>query len=85
MDTLTIIFGFLGSFTAAGLFFPQVFKSLRTKKTHDIAWLAIIVGALNGIFWTTYGLLQNDPFIYVTNIVMFTGALLLAILKYKYK
>jgi len=85
MVTLTSIVGLAGSLTAAGLFFPQVWKSYKSKKTHDLAWSGIAIGALNGIFWTTYGFLQDDPFIYITNIVLLIGALLLAALKKKYR
>ena len=78
------VFGTLGSITAAGLFFPQVLKSYKTKKTTELSWSGIIIGMLNGIFWTIYGLFQLDPFIYVTNSILFLGAFLLMILKKKY-
>jgi MtN3 and saliva related transmembrane protein len=82
---LTPIFGLLGSITAALLFFPQVIKSYRTKQTNFIAWSGIYIGMLNGIFWIIYGLLQSDPFIYVTNTILFIGAFLLLLLKVRYK
>lgn len=77
--------GILGSLTAASLFFPQVYVSFKTKRTADLAWFGIIIGILNGIFWTTYGFLKGDPFIYVTNGILFFGAFLLMVLKLKYK
>lgn len=85
MFTVTILFGFLASFTAASLFFPQVWSSYKNKHTHDIAWFGIIIGMANGVFWVIYGLLKLDPFIYVTNTFLFTGAFLLMLLKKKYK
>jgi len=84
MVALTTIFGSLGAITAASLFFPQVWRSYKTKRTKDIAWFAIGIGMLNGVFWTTYGLLLSDPFIYVTNAILFIGAFLLLVLKRKY-
>ena len=84
MVDVATIFGLFGSITAASLFFPQVYTSWKTKKTHDLAWFGIIIGMLNGIFWIVYGLFRLDPFIYVTNTVLFTGAFLLMILKRKY-
>ena len=84
MVDAVIIFGLLGSITAASLFFPQVYTSWKTKKTRDIAWFGIIIGIFNGIFWVVYGLFQADPFIYVTNTLLFIGAFLLMILKRKY-
>jgi MtN3 and saliva related transmembrane protein len=78
------ILGFLGSITAASLFFPQVWVSYKTKKTGEIAWFGIVIGMLNGVFWTSYGFIKGDPFIYVTNIILFIGAFLLMLLKKKY-
>jgi len=77
-------FGFLGSITASTIFFPQVWKTWKTKKTKDLSWPIIIIGVFNGFFWTAYGLLKSDPFIYVTNIFLFTATFLLAIMKKKY-
>ena len=84
MQNLEIIFGLLGSLTAATLFLPQVWRSYKTKHTVDLAWSMIIIGMLNGVFWISYGLLKIDPFIYVTNSVLFLGAFSLLILKRKY-
>jgi uncharacterized protein with PQ loop repeat len=82
--SLASIFGFCGSVTAACLFLPQVWASHRTKKTQQIAWTSIVIGLTNALFWTIYGLMKNDPFIYVTNIVSFFGAFLLMLLKRKH-
>lgn len=84
MADIAFVFGLLGSITAATLFFPQVWTSWKTEKTKDLAWPGILIGMLNGIFWMTYGFLKADPFIYVTNIILFVGAFLLLILKRKY-
>lgn len=85
MITFESVIGVLGSLTAASLFFPQVYASWKTKRTGDLAWFGITVGMLNGVFWSAYGFLQNDPFIYVTNTILFVGAFLLMLLKLKYK
>lgn len=84
MITIVSIIGTLGAITAASLFFPQVIASFRNKKTKDIAWSAILIGMANGILWTSYGYLISDPFIFVTNIVMFLGATILFFLKRKH-
>ncbi|PIS39640.1 MAG: hypothetical protein COT33_00930 [Candidatus Nealsonbacteria bacterium CG08_land_8_20_14_0_20_38_20] len=85
MIDVASLFGLLGSITAASLFFPQAWKSYRTKKTQELSWLGIIIGMLNGIFWIIYGFFRADPFIYATNIILFLGAFLLMILKRKYR
>ena len=82
-DTASL-FGLFGSVTASLLFFPQVWKSYKTKETHSLAWSGILIGMTNGILWVIYGLFRADPFIYATNAALFTGAFLLMILKRKY-
>lgn len=83
-SNLAPVLGLLGSITASSLFFPQVWTSYRTKKTQGLSWFSIILGLLNGIFWTTYGLIKADPFIYVTNALLFSALFLLMLLKRKY-
>ena len=78
------VIGFLASMTAACIFFPQVRASYKTKNTRSLAWSGIIIGMLNGILWVSYGVLKLDPFIYVTNTILFIGAFLLMLLKRKY-
>ncbi len=84
MEIIQSTLGFLGSITASLIFFPQVWQSYKSKKTHDLAWSGIIIGMLNGTLWVSYGFLKQDPFLYVTNSILFLGALLLMILKKKY-
>lgn len=81
---LAPVFGLLGSITAASLFFPQVWVAWKTQKTRDLAWMTILLGMTNGIFWILYGTIKLDPFIYVTNILLFIATFLLAVLKKKY-
>ncbi len=84
MADLTAIFGLLGSITAATLFLPQVWKAYKSRKTKDLSWMTIIIGMMNGIFWVAYGLLKTDPFIYVTNSVLLSATVSLALLKNRY-
>jgi len=84
MRNFVSLFGYLGSIFAALLFFPQVWPSYKTKKTRDLSWTGIVIGMLNGASWVCYGLLKQDPFIWVTNAILFIGAFLLMILKKRY-
>ena len=84
MKNLELLFGYLGSIFAALIFFPQVWASFKTKKTRDLSLMGIIIGMLNGISWVVYGLLKGDPFIWVTNAILFVGAFFLMILKRKH-
>lgn len=84
MQYLETIIGFSASILAASLFFPQVWASYKSKQTDDLAWAGIYIGMLNGFLWICYGFLKADPFIYVTNMALFTGAFMLFLLKRKY-
>jgi MtN3 and saliva related transmembrane protein len=84
MKNLEMIIGLLASTTASLIFFPQVIASYKSKKTKDLSWSGIYIGLLNGCFWIMYGLMKADPFIYITNSILFIGAFLLLILKRKY-
>ena len=83
-DNLPSFLGLCGSITAASLFFPQVWASHKTKKTKHLAWTTIVIGLANGIIWACYGFLKHDPYIYVTNIILFIGVFLLLLLKRKH-
>jgi MtN3 and saliva related transmembrane protein len=82
--SLVSLLGLLGAITASSIFIPQVLASYKNKKTKDIAWFTIAIGLANGVFWTSYGFLKLDPFIYVTNIISFVATLLLMLLKRKH-
>lgn len=81
---LVSILGLMGLITAASLFFPQVYDAWKTKKTRDLSQSTLYIGLANGTLWTIYGLLKADPFIYVTNTLLFIAVLLLTILKKRY-
>lgn len=82
--SLISILGLLGAVTASSIFIPQVLASYKNKKTKDIAWFTILISLANAIFWTSYGFLKLDPFIYVTNMIAFVASFLLTLLKRKY-
>ncbi|NJB81933.1 SemiSWEET family sugar transporter [Wenyingzhuangia aestuarii] len=85
MITIASVFGVLGGITSSSMFFPQVWKSYKQKDTSSLSWIGLCVGALNGFFWLMYGVFKDDPIIYVTNSFFTLGALLLLMLKMKYK
>jgi uncharacterized protein with PQ loop repeat len=84
MVDISPIFGLMGSICAATIFFPQLYRSWKIKRTQDLSWFLIIIGVLSGISWSIYGIMKSDPFIYLTNITVSIGGILLAILKRKY-
>jgi MtN3 and saliva related transmembrane protein len=78
------LLGLLGAITASSIFIPQVLSSYKNKKTKDVAWFTIIISLANAVFWTSYGFLKLDPFIYITNIISFVATFLLMLLKRKH-
>ncbi|NIJ43617.1 MtN3 and saliva related transmembrane protein [Wenyingzhuangia heitensis] len=85
MGNFASLFGVLGAMTSSSMFFPQVWKSFKQKDTSSLSWPGLVIGMLNGFFWLMYGILKLDPYIYVTNSFFTLGAVLLLILKFKYK
>ncbi len=83
MEILTVL-GAVASVTASFLFYPQVWASYKAKKTDVLSWTMILLGMLNGVLWGVYGFLKSDPFILLTNVMIFIGASLLFLLKRKY-
>jgi MtN3 and saliva related transmembrane protein len=84
MDTITIIGLIAAAFTTIALF-PQLIKVWKTKSTKDIStgMFALYCG---GVFlWFVYGVYLNDLPIMIANSLAFIQALIILILKAKYK
>ncbi len=62
---------------------PQLIKILKTKQTHDLSLPTYAVLATGVGLWVVYGLLLNEPPIYIANIV--TEILTLTIIYFKLK
>ncbi len=82
--SLVSMLGLLGAITASSIFIPQVLASYKNKKTKDVAWFTIVISLANAVFWTSYGFIKADPFIYVTNMISFVATFLLMLLKRKH-
>ena len=84
MDTITIIGLIAAAFTTISLF-PQLIKVWKTKSTKDIStgMFSLYCG---GVFlWFVYGVYVNDLPIIIANSLAFIQALIILILKAKYK
>jgi len=84
MDTITIIGLIAAAFTTIALF-PQLIKVWKTKSTKDIStgMFALYCG---GVFlWFVYGVYLKDLPIMIANSLAFIQALIILILKAKYK
>lgn len=46
--------------------------------------MTIMIGVANGFFWIAYGFMKLDPFLYVTNTILFIATATLAVMKKKF-
>ena len=77
--------GYAAGILATAAFVPQVLKTWKTKSTKDIS-LVMFITFTTGIFlWLVYGILISSWPIIIANIVTFTLASIILILKLKYK
>ena len=76
MGAKLIIGYFAGAITIA-MQIPQLYHTIRTKKTKDISMWFLLLTLLNHIFWLTYAVLDNSIPLMVTDTV---GAILTAII-----
>jgi MtN3 and saliva related transmembrane protein len=66
-------------------FFPQLLKTWATKSAKDVSLAMMITFSIGVFLWIVYGVsIQALPVI-VTNVVTLTLAILILILKIKYK
>lgn len=78
IGTLAIIF------TAIQLF-PQLHKTIKTKKARDLSLGLCIIIALGSLTWIIYGIHLLDAPIIIANILNFIGAIILFGFKIKDK
>lgn len=84
MDIATIIGLVAGTLTTAS-FVPQLVKAWKTKSTTDIS-LAMYLIICTGIFlWLVYGILIGSLPVILANGVTLTIALLILLLKLRYR
>ena len=82
METATYI-GLSAGICGIASVIPQVVKVVKTKSTRDLAlFMWIIVTFANGL-WTTYGIMQQDIPIIISNGSQFV--LVAIVLRYKLK
>ena len=64
---------------------PQIYHSIKTKRTKDISMLFLLLGALNHITWVLYAIFDNVnvPLIVCDAICIFLSLVLIG-LKLKY-
>jgi MtN3 and saliva related transmembrane protein len=83
-ESLIFVIGIFATFFTLWSTVPQIRKSLRTKKTHDVSkWL--IISLITGLsLWVLYGVMKGDMIIVGANSIGVSLNVFLLILKLKY-
>ena len=63
---------------------PQIYHSIKTKKTNDISMISLIVNAATNISWVLFGIFDGNYFIIITDISCLLMVILLMGLKCAY-
>lgn len=83
-EYLVFVVGILATFFTLWSTVPQIWKSLKTKKTDDVSkWLIIcLTGGLS--LWVAYGVIKGDMIIAIANAIGVSLNLCLLFLKWRY-
>ncbi|MFA6410194.1 MAG: SemiSWEET family transporter [Candidatus Buchananbacteria bacterium] len=82
---LATIFGVIAGILTSIRLIPQTYRSLKTKKTHDLSLYFVIILLFQAIFLILYGFEKPDRLIVFMNILPLVCSGVLLYLKIKYK
>ena len=78
------ILGYVGGFIISITLIPQLIKTYKTKRAHDISPLFVILAFLTTLIYLSYGILINETPIIAANSVLLFQNFLLLYFKYIY-
>jgi MtN3 and saliva related transmembrane protein len=80
-----VYLGYFAGFLTVASFVPQVVRTWRTKQTEALSVGTFVLIITAGVAWVTYGVLEGDKPVILTNVgmVALNGAILAAKLRYK--
>lgn len=84
MEFIEIIGITAGLCTSSSLF-PQIFKTIKTKKAGDVSIGMFIILLLGNSLWIYYGVEKQDIALISTNILSLALNVIMLVLKVKYK
>ncbi|WP_299626411.1 SemiSWEET transporter [uncultured Tenacibaculum sp.] len=79
------ILGYLAAFLTTASFLPQVYKTWKTKSTEGLSLTMYTIFLTGIICWLIYGIYLNSLPIILANTVTGVSAVMLIIMKLKYK
>jgi len=84
MDSITLV-GLVAATLTTAAFIPQVIKIWKSRHTKDISLIMYLTFCTGVGLWLLYGVLRNDLPMILANSITFVLALVILILKLKYK
>ena len=84
LDTIFTVVGYVGSSLIATMQIPQIYHTLKTKRTKDISMMFLLIGVLNHITWVVYAYFDNInlPLIICDGVCIFLSFVLLGLKLY---
>jgi MtN3 and saliva related transmembrane protein len=77
------ILGYLAAFLTTAAFFPQTYKTIKTRDTQAISLAMYVLFTLGIALWLAYGLLIESLPLIFANAITFVMALTILIMKLK--
>jgi MtN3 and saliva related transmembrane protein len=81
ITTLGLVAGVLTTIA----YLPQLIKTWKSKSAEDLSWSMLITLCVGIILWLVYGVIVRDIPLIAANIVTFAFAIVILILKIRYK
>ncbi|MBU2540768.1 MAG: SemiSWEET transporter [Candidatus Omnitrophica bacterium] len=81
----SFIIGLIAGSLCTISFLPQVIRIFKTKRTKDLSLITFSVFSLGVLLWLIYGILIGELPIILANTATLALALLIVIMKIKYK
>lgn len=79
------IIGSIAGLLTLMCFAPQIYKTAKTRSTKDFnIWYLFLLNSGLAL-WFVYGILKNDPVIWVVNLIALAMALSLLVMKVRFK
>ena len=68
--------GYIAGFLNTVTFVPQVYKTWKTKFAGDVSIQMFVIATISASLWSIYGIMINDPIVYMANAIVFLLAII---------
>lgn len=84
MDSITLL-GLVGGTLTTASFFPQVFKTWKTRSTKDVSLFMFVLLSVGITFWIAYGLKIGSVPVVAANSISLVMTLAMLAMKIRFK